>query len=339
MILHINGDARDFPDGLTVASLVENLGMKADRVAVELNLEIVARSNWGATFLKDGDKLEIVHFVGGGSGSAVGTASESESTEVQPAPIEQWTCPSCSAKSSDRFCSSCGEKKMARHDLSIGHLMGHAAETLFHWDSKIFRTFRTLLVRPGLLSQAYVNGQRKTYIHPFQVFFVSNVLYFLAYPAIHWSGLKTPLTGYLHWMWYSGWATRLATHRAAVLGISMSEFAQRFDRVLDVQSRSMVLLMVPIFAIALFVLEWRRRRYLVEHLVFSLHYIAAFLLLFMIGLSWMVTTVLRMVRFFHESHRNPIGEHSRHARARDPQLLSAVRPPQVLSGFNADGPS
>ena len=70
MKLQINGEQRDFPDGLTVASLVEHLAMKADRVAVELNLEIVPRTNWVATNLKDGDKLEIVHFVGGGSTSA-----------------------------------------------------------------------------------------------------------------------------------------------------------------------------------------------------------------------------------------------------------------------------
>lgn len=66
MKLQINGDARDFPDGLTLAALVEQLGMKPDRVAVELNLEIVPRANWQSTQLKDGDKLEIVHFVGGG---------------------------------------------------------------------------------------------------------------------------------------------------------------------------------------------------------------------------------------------------------------------------------
>jgi thiamine biosynthesis protein ThiS len=67
MTLQINGEAREFPDGLTVASLVAHLGMKADRVAVELNLKIVPRANWDAIALKDGDKLEIVHFVGGGS--------------------------------------------------------------------------------------------------------------------------------------------------------------------------------------------------------------------------------------------------------------------------------
>jgi sulfur carrier protein len=67
MDLQINGEPRNFPDGLTVASLVAHLGMKADRVAVELNLEIVPRANWDAIALKNGDKLEIVHFVGGGA--------------------------------------------------------------------------------------------------------------------------------------------------------------------------------------------------------------------------------------------------------------------------------
>ena len=67
MLLHINGEQREFPDGLTVAALVGQLGMKPDRVAVELNLEIVPRTQWDTTALKHGDKLEVVHFVGGGS--------------------------------------------------------------------------------------------------------------------------------------------------------------------------------------------------------------------------------------------------------------------------------
>jgi len=66
MTLTINGESRDFPDGITLAALVAQLGMKADRVAVELNLEIVPRPQWESTVLENGDKLEIVHFVGGG---------------------------------------------------------------------------------------------------------------------------------------------------------------------------------------------------------------------------------------------------------------------------------
>lgn len=67
MDLNINGEARQIPDGLTVTTLVAHLGMKTDRVAVELNQQIVPRSNWDSTMLKAGDRLEIVHFVGGGA--------------------------------------------------------------------------------------------------------------------------------------------------------------------------------------------------------------------------------------------------------------------------------
>jgi thiamine biosynthesis protein ThiS len=68
MKISINGEARSFNSALTLYALVEALGMKPDRLAVELNREIVPRDRWPVTQLSDGDQLEIVHFVGGGSG-------------------------------------------------------------------------------------------------------------------------------------------------------------------------------------------------------------------------------------------------------------------------------
>ena len=69
MNLTINGESRVLPVD-TLGALVEQLGMKSDRVAIELNREIVPRVQWPRTPLKDGDRLEIVQFVGGGSTSA-----------------------------------------------------------------------------------------------------------------------------------------------------------------------------------------------------------------------------------------------------------------------------
>ena len=66
MHLFINGEEKTFDLTLSLAELIEHLGMKGDRVAVELNREIVARAQWPETRLNDGDRLEIVHFVGGG---------------------------------------------------------------------------------------------------------------------------------------------------------------------------------------------------------------------------------------------------------------------------------
>ena len=63
----INGEQREFSgEQLSLAALVEELGMKSDRVAVELNRDIVPRDRWPETLLHDGDRLEVVHFVGGG---------------------------------------------------------------------------------------------------------------------------------------------------------------------------------------------------------------------------------------------------------------------------------
>jgi len=66
MNLIINGENQVFT-AETLGALVEGLGMKPDRVAIELNREIVPREQWPQTPLHDGDRLEIVHFVGGGS--------------------------------------------------------------------------------------------------------------------------------------------------------------------------------------------------------------------------------------------------------------------------------
>jgi thiamine biosynthesis protein ThiS len=65
--LQINGESRDFSPPLSLSDLVEQLGMKSDRVAIELNREIAPRNLWGTTNLSEGDRLEIVHFVGGGT--------------------------------------------------------------------------------------------------------------------------------------------------------------------------------------------------------------------------------------------------------------------------------
>ena len=67
MELIINGEARRVADGLTAAQLLETLSVKPEGVVVELNLAIVKRAQLPQALLKDGDRVEIVRLVGGGS--------------------------------------------------------------------------------------------------------------------------------------------------------------------------------------------------------------------------------------------------------------------------------
>ncbi len=66
MIVRINGEEKEVGVGLNVSQLLDHLGIRPGRVVVELNRDILPRDAHSATVLKEGDSLEIVHFVGGG---------------------------------------------------------------------------------------------------------------------------------------------------------------------------------------------------------------------------------------------------------------------------------
>ena len=64
--VELNGEPKELAEGMTLLALIEQLSLAPERVAVELNREVVRRADWPSTPLHDGDRVEIVHFVGGG---------------------------------------------------------------------------------------------------------------------------------------------------------------------------------------------------------------------------------------------------------------------------------
>jgi sulfur carrier protein len=66
MEVRLNGEVREIPDGLTVAGLLAHLGVKPQRVAVELNEAVVTKDRYDSQRIGSGDSVEIVAFVGGG---------------------------------------------------------------------------------------------------------------------------------------------------------------------------------------------------------------------------------------------------------------------------------
>ena len=67
MTIQVNGESRGVGEGQTVAALLQDLDIRADRVAVELNLEILDRNDFETRGLREGDRLEILSFIGGGA--------------------------------------------------------------------------------------------------------------------------------------------------------------------------------------------------------------------------------------------------------------------------------
>jgi sulfur carrier protein len=66
LLIQVNGHPREAEDSLNLRDLVESLDLKPEQIAIELNQTVIRRMHWQTTILREDDKVEIVHFVGGG---------------------------------------------------------------------------------------------------------------------------------------------------------------------------------------------------------------------------------------------------------------------------------
>jgi len=84
MNIYLNGEQREVPQNPTLAAMLEWLNLPADRVAVELNREIAPRATWAETIIQPGDRLEVVHFVGGGAGHSSQATAYDRQKKMKP---------------------------------------------------------------------------------------------------------------------------------------------------------------------------------------------------------------------------------------------------------------
>ena len=113
---------------------------------------------------------------------------------------------------------------------------------------------------------------------PLQLFLVLNLVFFLALPWVGWNVVTTPLAVHTGHTPYAAFAQRLVASRLARGARSPAEYEEAFDHVSHLQAKSLVIVMVPIFALFSAVMLWRWRRSYVEHFVFALHFYAFWLL-------------------------------------------------------------
>jgi len=194
-------------------------------------------------------------------------------------------CVECGADVSGRFCSQCGEAA-THHDYSLRHAAEEMVETLAHVDGRVFSTFRALIARPGLLAANFLAGRRRLQMGPVQLFLVCNVVYFLMQPFSAAAPFTSTLAMQTTARSWSAMARRMVAARIDERHLLPAEYARRFDETTHLQGKTLVIVMVPIFALGAWALFGRTRRFYAEHLVFAF-YTYAFLLVWM-GVSTLV---------------------------------------------------
>src|SRR5512140_538465 len=217
-----------------------------------------------------------------------------------------WICMTCGQEAHENFCAYCGEKRRDDHDFSLRHVLEEAAEALFHVDSKIFLTLKTLVTTPGKLTADFFLGRRKPYMSPLQTFFVCNLLFFVLQPLTGLEILAPPLRVFESNDFIGKTATRLVDRRLTKEHLSRTnpeqfkEFTERFDRATHLQAKSLILVLAPMLAVVLAILNFGRRRYFSEHIIFSLHAYAWWLLWLLANLIILaLVVVLRLLAGWH----------------------------------------
>jgi hypothetical protein len=197
-------------------------------------------------------------------------------------------------------------------------LLRQAFHQLTEVDGKLLRSLRLLLFSPGRLSREYIDGRRASYSAPLSLFLLANVLYFFA-PAV--TDFNLPFVNQVpgaiaqgaldpsapdyaarkaqvaHWggQVHSHWtaplvARKLAARRAGEPGYDLRALARDYDAESGVVGKALIIVHVPIIALALALAYRRRRHYFVEHFVVALH-----LFTFLLGFGQLVVASLNWI--------------------------------------------
>jgi hypothetical protein len=189
-----------------------------------------------------------------------------------------WNCPSCGSSNTTPYCPRCGERQLHPRDVTLVGLLEQAVEALTHADGRVAQTFRELVAHPGRLTAAYVEGRRKAYLGPIQLFFVANLLFFAVQSLIGPQVFGRPLQSQLGQQMYSRWARELVAQHVQEKQTTIDGYAPEFDRAVELHAKSLIVLMVPPLAlVTLLLFQWNRRP-AATHLVFALHFYAFVLL-------------------------------------------------------------
>lgn len=186
-------------------------------------------------------------------------------------------CANCGAELIGKFCHECGEKKVSKKEFAAAGIIKDAFEKFTHFDSRLLRSLWLLMSRPGFLTVEFLNGRRKPYAKPFSLFFIINVLYFITIGINNFRTYETPLQ-VQRINPYSPIVADMLEHRlAGASEVEKKAFEAQFDRQNHLIAKSMLILIVPMIACALWLLYLKKPIYLGEHFLTAIHFQALLL--------------------------------------------------------------
>ena len=186
-------------------------------------------------------------------------------------------CANCGTSLAGRYCGRCGQDSHA--SLSFGHFLHEFVEGLFHVDSKFWLTLRTLLIRPGLLTELYLGGKRLSYSPPFRSYLVISLVYFVLASIFSGpshvmgpTGQEMTAADCAKMAEHPGWVLRFVPDLEGSCVRALSNGARAFTGTLQNLLPKVMFVVLPLVALVQFWVFRRQRPLYLENLVFILHF-------------------------------------------------------------------
>ena len=202
-------------------------------------------------------------------------------------------CKNCSAEIIGSFCHNCGERVFSENDFSVLALINLSFSTITNFDSKFFRTFTSLLIKPGHLANEFIYGRRKSYMQPFQVFVLANLFFFFFLTSS--DVFRNPS----QWFFMEAQIKSHVEKLSAEKNISQEMIAINYDNQSASLAKSVIIAIIPFIALAMMLINIRKKYLFGKHLIFSTHFLS-FLMIFMVLLSFVISVLPFSSKYFFQ---------------------------------------
>ena len=202
-------------------------------------------------------------------------------------PLTVYTCKNCGNTFQGKYCNICGEKTFSENDKKISHFFEEGFHFITHFEGTFFTTIKTMFSRPGKLSLDISNGTRKRYFKPLSLFILLVVVY-LIFP--YFEGLNMQLKYYASQPFFGKLASLTIKEKIISTGLTDAELASLFHQKAEKLSKFLLIIIVPLTALALKAITFRRKKYFFDYLVFSAE-VNAFYILW----GFLITPLLHVI--------------------------------------------
>jgi len=200
-------------------------------------------------------------------------------------------CKNCDNLFEGKYCNNCGQKQYTDKDKSVGLLFQEVFHFLTHFEGTFLTTLKTILFRPGKLSQDYSEGIRKKYFKPVSMFLFSVILY-LFLPVF--VGLNMKMEYYMAIPFSGPYITRQIEQKENVEKLSVENLSEKFRQSSEKVSKILLFLLVLVTSALLYFLFFSFKRYAFDNMILATEINIFYILVFFIAFSVPLLPFLKM---------------------------------------------